>query len=434
MKRVLFSILLCIVLTSSVFSISMKTVDEVHSFDSVPMLDAYYDESEDSNMKFWDGCKVSLLTIGAGGPLYSWFGHSAFLVETPDGRSYVYDYGTFSFNADNFIGNFVMGRLWFMCFGTNAHFELEYIKEEGRRVSQVVLPLDAAQKKAVVEFLNINVEPDNRTYLYHHYNDNCSTRIRDIINRTTDDAFRLWAEEQKGLTYRQQASRALCQNRFVLWSLDFLQSGNIDGKATLWDEMFLPENLERAVMEFYGLENEIIVEGSGKYTEMVEKPQDNVLFSAILGFALGLISFVLIWFGKERANYIYSAIVDFFFGILGSILLFMMFFTNHDVTWFNENLIFVNPYLIVLGVFSLLALRRKGSAFKYKKLVNRSYMVLVGVILLLALFKILMDGIFDQQNWSIIFTMLLFYLPNWFNMKRYKIFGKETESDMNLTY
>ncbi len=420
MKRVLFALLLSVSLLASTFAISFKDETVIHGFDSVPMLDAYYDESEDSNMEFWDGCQVSLLTIGSGGPIYSWFGHSAFLVETADGRSYVYDYGTFSFDSDNFIGNFIMGRLWFLCFGSNAQYELEYLKDEGRGLTRVDLPLDAAQKKAVIRFLNINVSPENRTYLYHHYNDNCATRIRDIINRTTNGTFRLWAQEQEGLTYRQQASRALCRNRFVLWGLDFLQSGNIDGKATLWDEMFLPEVLEMAVMEYFGLERETVLEGS-KYTEMVDKPQDNVLFSVLLGLVLGGVSAVLIWFGKERANYIYSAVIDFLFGILGSILLFMMFFTNHDVTWFNENIIFVNPLLLALAILSLLSIRRKGDAFKFRRIVKRLYLCLSCAILALAILKILPIGLFHQQNWSIILTMLLFYLPNCLDLRKNRI-------------
>ena len=219
----------------------------------------------------------------------------------------------------------------------------------------------------------------------------------------------------------------------MLWGLDFLQSGNIDRKATLWDEMFLPEVLEKAVMEYYGLGRETLVEG-GSYTEMSGKPQDNVVFSAILGLVLGGVSAVLIWFGKEMVNYIYTAVVNSILGILGSVLLFMMLFTNHDVTWFNENIVFVNPSLLVLAVFSVLAAGRTGKAFRMRRIVNVSYMVLVGLTLLLVLFKVLMDGVFLQQNWSTIFTVLLYYLPNWFNMRRSRIAGREFVSDMNLTY
>ena len=67
-------------------------MEEVHPFDSIPMLESYYDESDDGNASFWDCCEVSLLTISDGIPLYSWFGHSAILVTTPDGRAYTFDY------------------------------------------------------------------------------------------------------------------------------------------------------------------------------------------------------------------------------------------------------------------------------------------------------------------------------------------------------
>ncbi len=420
MKRVIFSLILCLIVISSAFSMSFKASDEVHPFDSIPMLETYYDETNDSNMDFWDGCTVSLLTIGPGGPLYSWFGHSAFLVEAPNGRNYVFDYGTFSFSEDNFIINFVMGRLWFMCFGSNADYELSNIQEEGRSVSKVVLPLDANQKKAVVGFLNANIKPENRTYLYHHYNDNCATRVRDIIDWTTGGEFQQWAKSRYGYTFRQQASRALSQNRIVLWGLDFLQSGNIDKGATLWDEMFLPEMLEKAVTEYYGLESEIIVEGSGEYREMADAPQGNFLFSLILGLVLGGVSTVLIWFGKDRANLIYTAVVDIVFGLLGSVLLFMMVFTNHDVTWFNENILFVNPYLIVLAIISLLALKRNGRSFRRVKAVKVSYMILFNIIAVLAMTKCILIDLLYQQNWTVILTMALYYLPNWLRISKRK--------------
>ncbi len=437
MKRMLTTLFLCLVMVVSAFAISFKSSEETHPFDSIPMLDSYYDETPDSDMDFWGACQVSLLTIGAGGPLYSWFGHSAFLVEAPTGRSYVFDYGTFSFNSENFIINFVMGRLWFLCLGSNAEYELEYIKRDGRQVSQVVLPLDAAEKKALIGFLNANVKAENRVYLYHHYNDNCATRLRDIIDRTTGGDFKAWAMAQDGYTFRQQASRALCQNRFVQWGLDFLQSGMIDRKATLWEEMFLPEVLEQAVKAYYGLEGQVIVQGNGEYREMKAEPQSNVIFSLVLGLVLGGVSTTLIWFGKNRANYIYTAVVDIFFGLLGTVLLFMMLFTNHDVTWFNENILFVNPFLLVLAAFSLGCLSRKGDRerrLRRERRVTYSYLVLVCLVFILTVLKVLFQDIFIQFNWSAIATMFLFYLPNWLRMNRYKIEGREPESDMNLIY
>ena len=411
MKKAVVAVILSLIFISAAFSLSLRNSDEVHPFDSIPMLESYYDESDDGSMSFWDGCEISLLTIGSGDPLYSWFGHSAFLVSTPDGRNVTFDYGTFSFNDEDFFVNFAFGRLWFLCLSSNAEYQLQDISEEGRSVTKVVLPLTAEQKKAVIGFLNANSRKENRTYLYHHYEDNCATRLRDIIDRTTGGAFKTWAQSVSGLTFRQQASRALSRNPFVLWGLDFLQSGNIDKSATLWDEMFLPEVLEKGVMAYFSLEKETILNGSGNYSETSDKPQSNILFSLLMGLVLGGVSLALILPGYRRANYIYSGVVEIVFGLLGSVLFFMMFFTNHDVTWCNENLIFVNPLLLVLAVFSFMATCKK-KADKWGRVVSISHKMIFGIIVLLVILKLIAHNIFFQQNWSVILTMALFHLPN----------------------
>ena len=411
MKKAVVAVILSLIFISAAYSLSLRNSDEVHPFDSIPMLESYYDESDDGSMSFWDGCEISLLTIGSGDPLYSWFGHSAFLVSTPDGRNVTFDYGTFSFNDEDFFVNFAFGRLWFLCLSSNAEYQLQDISEEGRSVTKVVLPLTAEQKKAVIGFLNANSRKENRTYLYHHYEDNCATRLRDIIDWTTGGAFKTWAQSVSGLTFRQQASRALSRNPFVLWGLDFLQSGNIDKSATLWDEMFLPEVLEKGVMAYFSLEKETILNGSGNYSETSDKPQSNILFSLLMGLVLGGVSLALILPGYRRANYIYSGVVEIVFGLLGSVLFFMMFFTNHDVTWCNENLIFVNPLLLVLAVFSFMATCKK-KADKWGRVVSISHKMIFGIIVLLVILKLIAHNIFFQQNWSVILTMALFHLPN----------------------
>lgn len=412
MKKALCVAILSLIAVCSAFSISIRNAGEVHPFDSVPMLETYYDETDDGYASFWDNCEISLLTISSGGQLYSWFGHSAFLISTPDGRDIVFDYGTFSFNDEDFFVNFAFGRLWFLCLSSSATYQMMEIEDEGRGVTKVVLPLTASQKKAVIGFMNANIRAENRTYLYHHYEDNCATRLRDIIDRTTGGAFRAWAQSVPGLTFRQQASRALSRNPFVLWGLDFLQSGNIDKSATLWDEMFLPDMLEKGVLAFYGLEKETVLDSTGHYAQTSAEPDNNILFSLIFGLVLGGISFALLLVGWRKAHYIYSGIMEIIFGILGSVLFFMMTFTNHDVTWFNENIIFINPLLIVLAVFSFMACGKKAD--KWGRVVSISHKILFGLILLLAILKLIAGNIFFQQNWNIIITMALFYLPGCF--------------------
>ena len=370
------------------------------------MLNRYFDMTDDGNDDYWDSYTISLLTISQGGPLYSWFGHSAFLVQTPTGRNIAFDYGTFSFASDDFIKNFIMGRLWFVCLSSYADLRMAELEDDGRSATTVVLPLTPAQKKAIVRFMDENTSHENRDYLYHHYKDNCATRLRDIIDRATDGDFKKWAQSQRGYTFRQQASRALSRNRFIQWGLEFLQSSIIDKDATLWDEMFLPDVLEKAVMEYFGLKSTVVVDNGSLYPSVPDKPQNNILFSALFGLVLGGISVLLWYLGFDRANGIYRGIVCIIFGILGSVLFFMMCFTNHDVTWFNENIVFVNPILLVLGILSF---------FKNERVVRLCricFRILIGLILMLIILKVIASRIFFQQNWSAIITMVLFYIPN----------------------
>ncbi|MBQ7508280.1 MAG: DUF4105 domain-containing protein [Spirochaetales bacterium] len=406
MRKAVVCAILCLLAVCGLFAVSLRSgAQEVRPFDSLPMLDAYYDEGDDGNLAYWDRCTVSLLTITPGDPIYSWFGHAAILVTTPEGRRVTYDYGTFSFNDEDFFVNFAFGRLWFVCWSANADYQIADLRYEGRGARQIVLPLTAEQKKAIIGFLNTNVRAENRTYLYHHYKDNCATRLRDIINTATGGAFRLWAQEQSGISFRKQASRALSRNPFIQWGLDFLQSGRIDRKATLWDEMFLPEVLEDAVSRYFGLSSETVVEpASEKDAYLPEKPQSGILFSIAMGAVLCALGLLPLLFGRTRTYDIYSAIVEIVFGILGSLLLFMMFFTNHDVTWFNENLIFVNPLLFVMAVFALCGRKSERASVMSSRLA-------VAVIGVLAVLKIILPGMFVQANWPVIIPMFMFHIP-----------------------
>lgn len=423
MKKRFLLLVLILFVVSAVFGISLKSKDEVHSFDSLPMLEKYYDQTLATGQEsFWDECSISLVTIGEGGPLYSWFGHSALLVQTPENPAYVFDYGSFSFDAQNFYTNFAMGRLWFCCSVSYASYELSYLEQSGRTYSLVELNLSAAQKKAIISFLTTNAKQENRTYLYHHYNDNCATRLRDIINKATDGNFETWAKAQEGLSFRKRASAALSNNRFIQWALEFLQSGQIDKKATVWDEMFLPAILEKAVVE-YGLEtglvskdgiigDDILIQANNtvKTTSSIE-PKPNTMYSLLLGASLALVAFVLLWTSKRGLYKVYAFSVNLVFGLMGTLLLFMMVFTNHNVTWYNENILFINPILIIVAVKSFMLKDISNSKAKRLSIWYKTLLAIIGILIILKMF---FSSIFIQDNWNVILTIAPFYVVNAF--------------------
>lgn len=411
MKRTIVTFTVLLFACVAVFAVSVTYTGQENSFDSRPMLDAFYSEdsinTQDFTKSFWDDVKISLLTVSKDDVLYSWFGHTAILVEAP-GTSIVYDYGRFSFGEDFYL-NFAMGRLWYKCSATWAQYELQQFLQSKRTVSKVELDLTSAQKCAVYTFLDTNASEQYNTYLYHNYNDNCATRIRDLLSKITDGDFENWAKKQEGVSFRAQISRILRHSPFIMWVLDYLQGPSIDMPATLWEEMFLPENLEKALVKYGKLGSEITFLTDFRDTDTrplnFEKPQSIILISAVFGILCGAI----VYLSKRRCRPLYygfTATVDLILGLMSCLLIFMMCFTMHDYCWNNENLVFINPLLIIAALTGISKKEEK------RMTAQKIYTFLTLLTLMYIALSVLFPSIIIQKNWEQIAFILPFYIGN----------------------
>ncbi|MBI9094676.1 MAG: DUF4105 domain-containing protein [Sphaerochaeta sp.] len=411
MKRLVVSLLFLTVTLCSIFSFSVgeRQVQE-QPFDSEQEL-AKIDFSKELAPNQLDWVKLatlSLLTVGSGDPLYSWFGHSALIIGQPSGGEVMYDYGVFDPDQKNFYLNFARGRMYYSVWESAAAWRIEEALNEKRDVKLIELALTPEAKLATIRFLQNNAKEENSTYLYHFYYDNCATRIRDILNAATDGAFRSWAEAQTTTSsYRQLVQRYLSHSPAVFWVLDFLQGKTIDKKLNRYEEMFLPESLYQAVLDFSPSlvkSSEILQDTSASdirfraHTKNVNHDWAYALF----GCMLALLLFVL---GKrfKRTTSLLFALLLLAFGILGSVLLFMMTFSDMDMTWFNETIILVNP-LLFIGMGSALV-----AAFSKKKqgiLAKRTFqgMFVLGIALVVT--KGLLPTVLVQDNLKVILLLL----------------------------
>ncbi|MBN1835441.1 MAG: DUF4105 domain-containing protein, partial [Spirochaetales bacterium] len=130
---------------------------------------------------------VVLATIDPAAPVYTWWGHTALIIEdTRLGESRLYNYGLFTIEREDFVANFAMGRLWFQVGAAQPRRELEYNARMNRSIRLQTLDLAPNKKLEMAEFLERNILPENRVYLYDHYYDNCATRVRDVIDKAVD--------------------------------------------------------------------------------------------------------------------------------------------------------------------------------------------------------------------------------------------------------
>jgi len=375
-------------------------------------------QKENSGGSRGDSLVIKLATIGPGDDLTSWWGHTAVIVEDKIfDVSRFYNYGLFSFDQENFVSNFALGRLIFWVGAWNTPDALAHYISLNRDIRFQILDLSPAKRVEIATLLATNVQPENREYLYDHYRDNCSTRVRDLIDQLFDGQFYGQTQLESTMTFRDHTRRHTDQNFLVDWLLMFLMNNSIDQKIRRWDDMFLPEELERNIADFSYMDESGTRRNLVKtaYTFYHVKDREPLPEGAPVHWPIGLIIGVLsaalaILFaiGFSRKNKylqmgfgVYHILIGFIYGLPGLVLLFMSFFTDHIVTYHNENLLLANPFtflLIPLGVGMVL---KNTFCLKW---VPTLWYFLVGLNLILLVLKLF--PAFDQHNWLSISLVL----------------------------
>lgn len=410
--------LVCLTMQAFSFSI-MPNVSNDQPFDSELELSKMdFSKPLAQNQSDWiQDCTISLVTIGPGDPLYAWFGHSALVVSQPNGQKVMYDYGIFDTSQKHFYLNFARGRMLYSVFASGADWRIEDAIAENRDVYWTDLNLSDEAKFTTVRFLQNNTKEGNNTYLYHFYRDNCATRLRDIINAATQNQFRTWAESQDaGGTYRSLADRSISHNKATQLFLDFLQGHTVDKPVDRYDEMFLPDSLYHSVLDFsyadgtpLSQNTSVLNDTAGLNIRFVPSPKnvsDDGYF-ALAGVGLGLLSLILLRRGKRKLWALLNGTVLLILSVLGTLLLGMMTLSNMDMTWFNENIVFINPLLFYacFKSFGLAISKKKGA-----EPVLKTYRIFSILIVLLVIAKGLFPALCIQDNLNIILLLTPFYL------------------------
>ncbi len=392
-----FTSLLLLLLPLMVFSASMTPNSLEDTFESEEELKGFdFEAPADDN---WQDVEFSLITLSEGKPVYSWFGHTSLEVEG-DGFDYDYNWGVFTVQ-EGFYKNFLLGRLYYSLYVNNAYYSRLKCEREGREMLKLKLELTPESKKAVADFLNYNAKEENRTYLYHYYLDNCSTRVRDIYNAATLDDFREWAEEiDTGLSFRDYTTLRMDSSFPVNWTLNALQGPMVDKKINLYEACFIPSVLNSAIEQYQNTEAEIVIEADKE----VKVPENSNLM--LISLLVALLLFLALTLLPYRLSYLIETLFNLFFLVLSSVLMFFMFATDHDVTYFNENIVFLNPLILIpfIGAFKSLITNRKSG--KPSLII---YRVLTIAAITLLVLKGLFPTIFYQENLPQIVILLLFY-------------------------
>ncbi len=358
-----------------------------------------------------DRWRIGVLTVGPGEALFTRFGHIGLVVaDRQRQRSLLFNYGTFDFDDPDLRWQYLRGNLIYWLSVAPLPAVVRAYRRGDRRVVVRWLALDREQAATVVALLRENARPQNRRYAYRHYLDNCSTRVRDLLDRVLGGALRRHARPlATGRTYRWWTRRALTG----LWStagvVDYLLAGVVDRPLNRWQEYFLPAPLSRDLELLQApsaarplvAERVLIAGRRGPPAGSRVSPGEWLplaLAGGLLLLGLGLPLLIGPRAPGRRLLGLGLLVWGLAAGTGGLLLTLMWALTEHVDTHANENLLVTPPlllWLVVPGV-RLLLLGRLGRSARW-----------AGATLVLGLVSIAVDvglklGPAIQDNWLFI--------------------------------
>lgn len=298
---------------------------------------------------------VYLLTCGPGTDTYSIYGHSAVRIVIPEKKGdKVYNWGVFDFDTPNFAWKFAKGRLDYMVIEQSLQsFLSEYIYEK-RYVYSQKMNLSAVETEKLVSLINENLKPENAKYKYDFFYDNCSTRIRDIFEKSVGDKL-LYPPLETGdmPTFRKMVAKYQAPFPWLQFGIDLIMGSTSDKKATFRDRMFLPLEMQKEL-------SEAVVNRNGKMIPLLQNPEVILNFPApvlrprfltspvSLFTVLSILIIILSGLIKNKALINLMDILVFsVFSILALLMVFFNYFTDHQQMEWNLNILWLNLFLLI---------------------------------------------------------------------------------------
>lgn len=303
-----------------------------------------------------------LLTCGVGTEVYSIYGHSAIRIAIRSKNSdAVYNWGVFDFDTPNFTWKFAKGKLDYMISEESLKSFLSAYYFEHRYVYCQKLNIDSKELRKLTELINENMKPENRKYRYDFFFDNCSTRIRDLLEKAIGEKLKYPPPELGKIpSFRDMVAKYQSPYPWLTFGVDLLLGSPVDRKAVFRDRMFLPIEMREEL-------SKSLVFRSGKMIPLLQNPEvladfsspavkQNFFMAPPFIFTL-LIIVILILAALTKSLKIIRVIdiiIYIVFSVLSILLIFFNFFTDHPQLSWNLNIIWLNPFILVCLVMLIL--------------------------------------------------------------------------------
>jgi hypothetical protein len=320
---------------------------------------------------------ITLITFGVGSAVWERFGHNALWIhDARTGRDIAYNWGKFDFEQPGFYRRFLTGDTKYWIDGDDAYALVMAEHDAGRPITLQTLNLTPAQALALRDFVERNALEENRYYRYDYFRDNCSTRLRDALDRALGGALRAATDTvHTALTYRSESLRLTDGDAPIQAGIDVALGRPADAPLTAWESFFIPMRLRDAIriMNVPGADgapvplvaSERVMAPSAGAPGVVEprSAPDHTQRNLFVGVGLAalLMLFRLLSRSQRWATWVVALLGmawSLLCGTLGVVLLLAWVATKHVFWAQNENLLLLSPIslaVVILVPAALLA-------------------------------------------------------------------------------
>lgn len=298
--------------------------------------------------------EFSLLTVEDGNMVSDAYGHSALRVNDSTRNSdLIYHYGLYDFNTPNFVLKFMRGKLPYLM-GAQRYSDFLYQYNSNKRtVYEQKLNLNQVQKDNLLRALRVNMQKENREYMYDFFFDNCATRLADLFK---DNVSSLKLHDLGyDITFREMLKEHQKGHPWYDLGVDIVIGAVADRKASNYQQMFLPSYMKEILSEAT-TNNDRFLSESKKILIFDEedklRQESPWLTPKLLFIILAILFFIIRLPYRNTSSPLWLTVLDksilALFGVIGILITFMWWGTDHVATKSNWNLLWANPLLLLI--------------------------------------------------------------------------------------
>lgn len=285
---------------------------------------------------------ISILTCGTGDASHALYGHTAIWVQDPfNGIDRVYNYGLFDFETPNFVGKFVGGNLFYFVDYTNFDRFVRSYVYENRSIYKQELSLTSQQKQNMYNLLNQAILPENREFLYQFIQENCTTKVVDLLQEVLEIKLDVDVAANQG-SYRSILSQYVKHLFFEDLGINILLGAKTDKKSEL---VFLPFILKESLDQTQ-INGESLVKGSSVIYQAKKTDIDQSSWFNTAYFFYGILLVIGYFCFKARAA---RTVVYALYGFFGVFLIALSLYSSHSEFALNTSILLFNPLFLVLA-------------------------------------------------------------------------------------